>query len=150
MSIWSEFLDVAELLLHDSIKEINNTISLEALIRCSISRSYYGAFCSAREYKNLPDIIDLSKHKKGIHDHRGSHQVVIDHYFMDNSNVIERKIGLILNRLKRAREDSDYRNPESCKDYSLLTKTNALILNDAAKQVLKMLSDMEKDDTGTG
>lgn len=69
----------------------------EAYFRSSISRSYYGVFCLARNKKNLQKYEGKNVHRK-----------VIDEYKNSGSKT-EKKVGHNLDELRRLRNCADYK-----------------------------------------
>lgn len=83
--------------LADELLNFHRTTALEqAYLRSSISRSYYGVFCAARD-------------RKGLQDFRGSkaHFKVITMY-KNSASLLERQAGWILDELRRYRNRADY------------------------------------------
>jgi uncharacterized protein (UPF0332 family) len=76
----------------------------EAYFRSSISRSYYGVFCLARNKKGLQ-----------IHEERNVHKRVIDEY-KNSVNKSEKKVGHNLDELRRLRNRADYNEDHVNKD----------------------------------
>jgi len=72
----------------------------EARLRSCISRAYYGVFCIARNAKGYKDY----KSKKG----ESIHWTVIQSY-KTSSQIKEQDIGRILDKLRRSRNDADYK-----------------------------------------
>lgn len=69
----------------------------EAYFRSSISRSYYGAFCIARNKKGFQ-----------VYEKGNVHRKVIDEY-KNASSKNEKKIGRNLDELRRLRNHADYK-----------------------------------------
>lgn len=84
---WEEYVYLAEELLNR--KE-------EASLRSSISRSYYGAFCLARNRKGYKNYTGTDIHWKVINEYKNS------------SDRNEQNIGRILDKLRKSRNDADY------------------------------------------
>lgn len=87
---WRDYVSLAEHLLN---------FTEEAYLRSSISRSYFGAFCIARD-------------KRGYQDYKGKngeniHWKVINEY-RNSDNSRDQNIGRILDKLRRARNEADY------------------------------------------
>jgi len=87
---WKEYVYLAEDLLNRGE---------EACLRSSISRAYYGVYCSARNKKNYQHY----KPRRGENIHR----IVIDSY-KNSKNREEQKIGKNLDQLRRSRNHADY------------------------------------------
>lgn len=94
---WKEYLNLAIEL---------SSVDEEAKLRSSISRAYYAAFCTARNY-----MVD--------HDHRiipydeSVHQYVISHYVGNRGSTKSKqrkKIAQELKRMKIERQIADYEN----------------------------------------
>ena len=89
---WHKYVVLASELL-----EANKTKDMEeAYFRSSISRSYYGVFCLARNKKGLQ-----------THEEGNVHRKVIDEYKTSN-NKNEKKVGHNLDELRRLRNRADY------------------------------------------
>ncbi len=94
---WPDFIKLAKEMLSSGPTDLQ-----EAIARTSISRSYYGAYkqaCNAY-FKQTGDNPALSDN---------SHKIVID-YYSRSTETDEKKIGNLLERLKRLRIYSDYDN----------------------------------------
>jgi uncharacterized protein (UPF0332 family) len=87
---WMDYVKLAEELLNRAE---------ESCYRSSISRAYYGVFCIARNKK-----INRNYDPK---DRKRIHWVVINAY-KNSSDVNEQNIGLILDKLRKSRNDADY------------------------------------------
>ena len=73
---WREYLTLAENLYTNS----HNFPNQEACFRVAISRAYYAAFCTARNYAKKYDHLILRKTGE-------DHRIVKDHYsFANDSN----------------------------------------------------------------
>lgn len=97
---WKEYLTLANYLAKLETTEF----SREAIIRCSISRAYYAAFCHARNCALARGNFDYdpnSKKDKGM-----IHSKLIQYY--KDQRLIE--IALMLGDLRRWRNKSDYNN----------------------------------------
>jgi uncharacterized protein (UPF0332 family) len=99
---WREYLILAENLCTNSHTFPNQ----EACFRVAISRAYYAAFCTARNYAK--DYDDLSLHRTGK-----DHNTVKNHYVSANNfdsqqNRKRRLIGSNLHRLRNLRNKADY------------------------------------------
>lgn len=93
---WSEYLALAQEIVESS----SLRASLEARQRSTISRSYYAAFCSARNY--LRDVDgDASIPTRGVHEYvRAAYQ--------NNPALTRRQIGSWLDHLWKWRVQADY------------------------------------------
>jgi len=89
---WIEFIELSEKLI-DNFKD-------QASFRTSISRAYYGAFCLARDKKQI-NSTDKNVHK-----------IVIE-TFQKSSNINEKKVGKILYDLRKSRNEADYQTNKS-------------------------------------
>jgi len=87
---WHDYVLLAEELLNS--KE-------ESYLRSSISRSYFGAFCVARNKKGYQDYSGKSR--------ENIHWKVIKEY-RDSKTLQEQNIGRILDKLRRSRNEADY------------------------------------------
>ncbi len=93
---WANYLDVAK----DLCGKSNGTqLVPEAKFRCAISRAYYGAYCSARNYLRSKGI--------SVPTNGEGHQIVRENFY-NSSNKTEQQIGENLNRLRIARNKADY------------------------------------------
>lgn len=77
-------------------------VSEEACYRIAISRSYYGAYCLAR---NFAVNVDGIKVPKGS----GAHKAVQNH-FRNDEDSIKKQISRNLYRLRKDRNDADYQD----------------------------------------
>ena len=93
---WSDYLTLAQELTSESI---NSPIE-EAHLRAAISRAYYAAFCTARNF--------LSE-KDGYSPPGGTnvHRDVVDK-FEASSDMTRRKVGALLHSLRGIRNIVDY------------------------------------------
>lgn len=94
---WEQYLDLAQVL----VRQHNADIDREAELRCAISRTYYAAHCTARNY--LRD----RESQQGIPLDGRAHQVVID-LFLGSRDRARRKVGDELRQLRTARVQADY------------------------------------------
>jgi uncharacterized protein (UPF0332 family) len=93
---WFDFLTLADALLRTP----SSPGLEEASLRSAISRAYYAAFCSARNFAR--DRGEIAPTGTGR-----DHQLVKNH-FSTSPNRIRRKIGADLDRLRRRRNRADY------------------------------------------
>jgi uncharacterized protein (UPF0332 family) len=93
---WADFLTFADVLL----REPNSPGPGEASLRSAISRAYYAAFCSARNF---------ARDREGLMPHRTprDHQRIMAHFQMAPDRT-RRKIGIDLSRLRDNRNRADY------------------------------------------
>ena len=84
---WNDYVDLAEDLL-------NRTE--ESCFRSSISRAYYGVFCTVRNIKGYNNYAGPDVHWKVINEYKSSR------------DKKEQNIGRILDKLRKARNDADY------------------------------------------
>mgnify|MGYP003807375369 CR=1 FL=1 len=105
----------------------------EANLRSSISRAYYAAFCSARNYMEEKDRHELPSDGS-------EHQYIIDYYSGHKGRSTNRKrtqIAQDLMRMRRERVNADYHNifvngkflPKTAKDV-LIWSENVLSLTE--------------------
>jgi uncharacterized protein (UPF0332 family) len=92
---WTQYLFLAQELLKDSLSSSNN----EAMLRSGISRAYYAAFCSARNF--LRD-----QRKKVIPSTAQAHGIVKG-IFEGSTNTLELEIATDLDRLRIDRNKAD-------------------------------------------
>ncbi|PIU60817.1 MAG: hypothetical protein COS84_12000 [Armatimonadetes bacterium CG07_land_8_20_14_0_80_40_9] len=99
---WQFYLNLAKILIDERKANIE-----EAYLRTSISRSYYGVFCIARNILK----------GKGLKIPRTDlHKYVITQY-KKSTNPIEEKIGESLARLRKKRNKADYLDqPQICEN----------------------------------
>lgn len=94
---WGEFISLAQNLL-----KINRPVSEEAACRAAISRSYYGAFCLARNFAEDNDHVTFDSSSK-VH-------IIIQEHYANETDTAKQKIGEDLRRLRLARNIADYDN----------------------------------------
>jgi len=116
---WSDLLALAEALVRDP----NSPGPEEASLRSAISRAYYAAFCSARNFARAKDGLVVSKGPR-------AHGQVIGH-FKATRDRSRRKIGTDLDRLRVNRNKADYddvlvRKPTSLAQSSVAMAQNVL------------------------
>src|SRR4051794_32933829 len=93
---WLEFLNLAEELAGNS----NGSSSQEAKLRSAISRAYYAAFITARNYLRDTEGIRLP-FNKDVH-------IFVQNQFKYNSDKNRQKIGQWLGILRVTRNQADY------------------------------------------
>jgi uncharacterized protein (UPF0332 family) len=72
----------------------------EAALRTAVSRAYYAAFCSARNFACCHEKLTLTGEAE---DHRR-----VRNFFYNSANPVWRQIGLDLSRLRVQRNKADY------------------------------------------
>jgi len=92
---WPEYLNLSRNIVQN-IQAFNNQ---ESVHRCAVSRAYYSAFCSARNYAR--DFQNFKPTERGR-----DHSLVIDHF--KNNGMVD--IAFKLLDLKGWREKSDYQD----------------------------------------
>lgn len=127
---WREYLTLAENLCTNSHDFLNQ----EACFRVAISRAYYAAFCTARNYAKKYDHLSLRKTGE-------DHGLVKNHYESANDSNTQqkrkrRKIGSNLHRLRNLRNKADYDDIFS----SLENEAKQAIT--ISTQVIKLLEDL--------
>lgn len=115
---WGTFLDLAEKLAGESD---------ESCQRSAVSRSYYAAFCSARNF--LHDEKTYIPRNSGV-----DHKKVWDH-FQRSSNKDRKRIGQYGSSLKKMRTKADYVNEWSRLHVSIVH---------APRKARAILSDLQK------
>lgn len=99
---WGSYLILAQELCGK--KAANAVYTPETKMRCAISRAYYGAFCSARNYlKSLG--VNLSNSSD---DGAAIHTAVKSYFKSRTDNKTYVQIGVNLDRLRRSRNKADY------------------------------------------
>lgn len=94
---WAEYLTLARSLVSQS----NALPNQEAALRAAISRSYYAAFCCARNYlRDHDNILDIPLDGR-------AHKAVPDE-FLSSSETARRAVGSDLQRLRSDRIHADY------------------------------------------
>lgn len=93
---WAQYLNLAK----DLIRDKDKLSSEEACLRAAISRSYYSAYCTARN--RARDLESLMLSKTGE-----DHRKVVEHYIR-SSEYKKKKIGSDLDRLRIDRAKADY------------------------------------------
>lgn len=95
---WTAYLDVAKELCG---KTNGIALTAEAKSRCAISRSYYSAFCSSRNF-----LIN----KGNVIPEDGSAHMQVRQEFYNSTDQTWKQIANNLNRLRLARNKADYCN----------------------------------------
>ncbi|MHB8280792.1 MAG: hypothetical protein ACYDIA_24590 [Candidatus Humimicrobiaceae bacterium] len=114
---WKDYINLSQ----DLIILARNSPIEKAFLRTSISRSYYGVFCIARNY--------LKNNKNLIINSTETHKFVID-TFKNSQDNSEQLIGQYLASLRKERNDADYED-----NYQInLNKANLMLIS--ANQVL--------------
>ncbi len=80
---------------------LNSDTSLEANLRSSISRSYYGIFLYFREYLESKGIRKIKEPKRQVHE-------FVRKTFRGSNSIFGSKLADKLKDLKQSREDADY------------------------------------------
>ncbi len=93
---WSDYLALADRLF----KTPNTPGPDEAAYRSAVSRAYYAAFCSARNFARDREKLNLPQTAK-------AHQLVMAH-FHSSQDPLRRKIARNLRRLRDQRNRADY------------------------------------------
>jgi uncharacterized protein (UPF0332 family) len=127
---WRQYLILAENLctnFHDFPNQ-------EACFRVAISRAYYAAFCTARNYAKNYDRLSLQRTGE-------DHRLVKDHYsFANDSNTQQKRkreqIGINLDRLRNLRNKADY------DDIFSRLENEAKYAITISTQVIKLLEDL--------
>ncbi|MCS6955587.1 MAG: HEPN domain-containing protein [Candidatus Calescibacterium sp.] len=104
---WKYFLQVAKELIQkaDSQDKGTNDNIIQAYLRTSISRTYYAIFNIVKEiYENR--IAKLKCRKSNVH-------MILIHSLTESNEDFERKVGELLNNIRKMRNISDY-----CKENS--------------------------------
>ncbi len=96
---WKEYFDLA-----DELAQIQNplTSSDEARLRSAISRAYYGAFISARNFLHFRENNPVP--------HRMNAHWYVMHEFLSSNQAVRVRIGTNLSRLRPDRNMADYDN----------------------------------------
>ena len=122
---WAEFLTLADALLRDP----NSPGPEEAALRSAISRAYYAAFCSgrnfARDKENFVPQGTAEDHKR------------LSVHFRKNRDRTRKKIATDLNRLRDYRNRADYDDVLPGRPISLAQSSVAV-----ARNVLKALNSL--------
>ena len=93
---WSEYLNLANKLIRSG-----SVLSAdEACQRTAISRAYYAAYCQARNLARDRGWVILTGKTK---DH-----AIVKNHFKNSRQRNKKRIGIILERLRDARNDADY------------------------------------------
>ncbi|MTJ11793.1 HEPN domain-containing protein [Anabaena sp. UHCC 0187] len=129
---WLSYLEVAQTLYNEVINTSNqgNSASIdEAKIRSCISRAYYSAFCSTRNY-----LRDFEGYSNLIGLTRGVHEYVIQELKSSKERdfII---LGQTLERLRSLRNEVDYE--DSIVSYRLIPKAEQALKN--AKNLFQLL-----------
>jgi uncharacterized protein (UPF0332 family) len=97
---WQKYLVLADSLYQNCGASSNE----EACLRAAISRGYYAAFCTARNFARDNDNLHLSNTGR-------DHKFVKEYYYRSPDSK-RRKIGLLLDRLRDKRNKADYADTE--------------------------------------
>lgn len=119
---WAEYIKIAE----DLIVQGDSSPIESAYFRSSVSRAYYGAYCTARDI--VEQKLDYTVPKGD------SHKFVINK-FMNSSGRVTKKVGEDLNRLHGKRRKVDY---EASADINREFAKTAL---QQAQNIFKLFSD---------
>jgi uncharacterized protein (UPF0332 family) len=116
---WSQYLNLAR----EIIGQPTSPANLEAKRRSAISRAYYAAFISARNY--LQEIEGLS-----IPITADAHKYVVQQ-FKQSSDSDRQNIGRNLEKLRRERNQADYNNsiPELFKITKIAVKRSERVIS---------------------
>jgi uncharacterized protein (UPF0332 family) len=90
---WEKFVDLA-----DSIQQQTKA---EEVYRTAISRAYYGAFCKSRDSIGFKIYTKTDVHSK------------VSDYFKKSTDLDDRKIGQLLDALRKERNKADYNGDAS-------------------------------------
>jgi uncharacterized protein (UPF0332 family) len=116
---WSEFLEVARFLNEQSDPRFSN----EAAMRCVVSRAYYAAFGTARQY--ACKVGHLAPDQRQVH-------TDLKNKLKNDGNKNAREAGKLLEQLKDWREDCDYEKQ--------LTSNPQLLARSAIKQASQVIT----------
>ena len=94
---WLEYLDLAQ----ELARPPTGPSSQEARLRSAISRSYYAAFCKARNHLRDKEGDDTIPSGGQVHSY-------VRNQFMGNSDRVRKKVGENLNQLRIYRNKADY------------------------------------------
>jgi uncharacterized protein (UPF0332 family) len=100
---WHEYFILAQELVNQTCGQSGIFASNEAKLRCAISRAYYALHCKTRNY--LRDV----EGDNNIPNDGRAHMYVIN-AFRNSRNRNRHTIGTNLNRLRRYRNEVDYRD----------------------------------------
>ncbi len=113
---WSDYLELATK-LSEQAKQSNIS---EAKMRCSVSRAYYSAYCTAYEFLKANRIPIKKKPKKNPSDPEPSmHANVI--YTFSTLNTAGKEVSRILERLHPKRKEADYKKDKPPNDMIVIT-----------------------------
>lgn len=118
---WIDYLTLAENLAKDP----SLPGPKEASFRAAISRAYYGAFCTARNFAETNENPPVFRTGKTT-----DHKLIIEH-FSKSSDPARKKIGANLDRLRSDRNKADY------DDYLHQPNSMATISIQRAQQIIK-------------
>lgn len=122
---WSEYLKLAQELAGNIVGPVNQ----EAKLRSSVSRAYYASFCKARNY--LRDIDGDTTIPE-----TGDAHIYVRDKFIDSSDIVRRKIGENLDRLRRRRNLVDY------KDFVLSLPSMVILALNSTQIVISSLNNL--------
>jgi len=133
---WNDYINLAEKLIKYSK---DNKEIVEAFLRTSISRSYYGIYCSAKKYlisvygnsvlqKDYNSDVRDEDNKNKITEH-----MIIQNIYINSDEDLKKEIGEHLKNLRINRNKSDY-----YEDYNI-NINNTILLNISAKKAMTCL-----------
>lgn len=131
---WNEFLELAEDLFNDTLKQ-KKQYSSELRLRNCVSRAYYSTYCQTRNFCE----------RKGIFSPQGK---VEDHHDLieackSHGNFDVKGVGKNLHWLRDRRNDCDYEDDLTRTQHSKNLQTTADDAIDRAYDVIKELKKLE-------
>lgn len=120
--VWAQYIKIAE----ELIAQGDSSLIESAYFRSSVSRAYYGAYCTAR---------DIVEQTLGFSVPKGDSHTFVINKFKYSSGRVTRKVGEDLNRLHEKRRKVDY---EASAD---IDSTYAKTALEQAQGIFKLFSD---------
>lgn len=116
---WSQYLNLAK----EFLGQLTPPTNQEAKMRSAISRAYYAAFISARNYLQETEGLSIPKTAD-------AHKYVVQQ-FKQSSETERQNIGRNLEKLRRDRNEADYNNsvPELFKISKIAVKRSQRVMS---------------------
>ena len=123
---WQEYLLIAKNLYDNR----DDFADMEACLRASISRSYYAAFCTARNFARDYDGHTIAR-GQNVHSE-------VKRFYINSSNLKNKQVGNLLDRLRKFRNDADYEDNMTID--SLLSYSETALRN--ASRIMELLGEI--------
>jgi len=123
---WQEYLFLAKNLYDNS----DSFADKEACLRASISRSYYAAFCKARNCAIHYDTHSIGR-EQNVHGE-------VKKFYINSPNPQKKQVGNLLDRLRKLRNDADYEDNVTM--HSLSSFSEIALRN--ARRIMELLGEI--------